>query len=102
MWDPQTMEAEPADLIDVDPTVVHGQARIRRTRIPVTVVLDCLATGMTEEQIRAQYPSLPTGAVNAALSRPVRKPRAFYRQIPLFRSYMELRGRSSSSMQVAD
>ena len=62
------METEPPDLIAAGPTVVHGQARIRRTRIPVSVVLDCLATGMTEEQIRAQYPSLPTGAVDAALA----------------------------------
>ena len=68
MWDPETVETEPPDLIDADPTVVHGQARIRGTRIPVSVVLDCLATGMTEEQIRAQYPSLPTGAVDAALA----------------------------------
>jgi uncharacterized protein (DUF433 family) len=68
MWDPETVETEPPDLIDVDPTVVHGQARIRGTRIPVSVVLDCLATGMTEEQIGAQYPSLPTGAVDAALA----------------------------------
>ncbi len=62
------METEPPDLIAAGPTVVHGQARIRRTRIPVSVVLDCLATGMTEEQIRAQYPSLATGAVDAALA----------------------------------
>jgi uncharacterized protein (DUF433 family) len=62
------VETEPPDLIAAGPTVVHGQARIRRTRIPVSVVLDCLATGMTEEQIRAQYPSLATGAVDAALA----------------------------------
>ena len=68
MWDPETVETEPPDLIDADPTVVHGQARIRGTRIPVSVVLDCLATGMTEEQIRARHPSLPTGAVDAALA----------------------------------
>jgi uncharacterized protein (DUF433 family) len=68
MWDPETVETEPPDLIAAGPTVVHGQARIRRTRIPVSVVLDCLATGMTEEQIRAQYPSLATGAVDAALA----------------------------------
>jgi uncharacterized protein (DUF433 family) len=68
MWDPETVETEPPDLIDADSAVMHGQARIRGTRIPVSVVLDCLATGMTEEQIRAQYPSLPIGAVGAALA----------------------------------
>jgi uncharacterized protein (DUF433 family) len=59
---------EPLDLIDADPAVVHGQARIRGTRIPVSVILDCLAAGMTEEQIRGEYPSLPTGSVAAALA----------------------------------
>jgi hypothetical protein len=32
-----------ADLIVTDPDVVHGQARVRGLRIPVSVVLDCLA-----------------------------------------------------------
>ena len=36
--------------------------------MPVAVVLDCLAAGMTEAEIRRQYPSLPEGAVRAALS----------------------------------
>jgi uncharacterized protein (DUF433 family) len=62
------MTIEPRDLIGADPTFVHGQARIRGTRIPVSVVLDCLAAGMTEEQIRAEYSSLPRGAVAAALA----------------------------------
>lgn len=54
--------------MDADPTVVHGQARIRGTRIPVSVILDYLAAGMTEGQIHAEHPSLPTGAVAAALA----------------------------------
>ncbi len=56
------------DLIDADPAVVHGQARFRGTRIPVSVVLDCLATDMTDDAIHAQYPSLPPGAVRAAIA----------------------------------
>lgn len=56
------------DLIDADPAVVHGQARFRGTRIPVSVVLDCLAVGMTAEEIHAQYPSLPAEAVRAAIA----------------------------------
>lgn len=46
----------------------HGQACIAGTRIPVSVVLDCLAAGMTEEEIRGQYPTLPDGAVRAAVA----------------------------------
>jgi uncharacterized protein (DUF433 family) len=53
-------------MIAVDPQVVHGQACIRGTRIPVSVVLDCLAAGMTEKQILAQYPTLTVEGIRAA------------------------------------
>ena len=46
-----------ADLIVTDPDVVHGQARVRGTRIPVSVVLDCLAAGLGEDEILRQYPN---------------------------------------------
>ncbi|MGH8991840.1 MAG: DUF433 domain-containing protein [Acidimicrobiia bacterium] len=62
------MPSELLDLISVDPAVCHGQACIAGTRIPVSVVLDCLAAGMTEEEIRVQYPTLPDGAVRAAVA----------------------------------
>jgi uncharacterized protein (DUF433 family) len=53
-------------MIAVDPDVVHGQARIRGTRIPVSVVLDCLAVGMTDDEILAQYPMLTVEGIQAA------------------------------------
>ncbi|MGH9279359.1 MAG: DUF433 domain-containing protein [Acidimicrobiales bacterium] len=56
------------DLIDADPSVVHGQARFRETRVPVSVMLDCLAAGMTDSEIHEQYPSLPAGATGAAVA----------------------------------
>jgi len=56
------------DLIVSNPEVLHGQPRLRGTRIPVTVVLDCLAAGMSEEEIHEQYPTLPAGSIRAALS----------------------------------
>ena len=62
------MTTEQLELIDVDPSVVHGQARFRGTRIPASVVLDCLAAEMTEAEIHEQYPRLLTGAVRAALA----------------------------------
>ncbi len=55
-----------ADLIAVDPDIVGGQARVRGTRVPVSVILDCLAAGMSEDAIVSQYPSLTTEAVRAA------------------------------------
>ena len=62
------MANELLDIIDADPAVVHGQARVRGTRIPVSVVLDCLAAGMAEAEIHRQYPSLPENAVRAAVA----------------------------------
>jgi uncharacterized protein (DUF433 family) len=55
-------------LVTSDPEVIHGQAVIRGTRVPVTVILDCLAAGMEEDEVRRQYPTLPEGAVRAALA----------------------------------
>lgn len=54
------------DLITVDPEINHGQASISGTRIPVSVVLDGLAGGMTEDEIIAEYPSLTREGLRAA------------------------------------
>ena len=56
------------DHIVVDPEILHGQACFRGTRIPVTVILDNLAAGVSEAQLRAEYPSLPERAVRAAIA----------------------------------
>jgi uncharacterized protein (DUF433 family) len=42
--------------ISTDPTICHGQACIRGTRIPVSVVLDNLAAGLTPLEIVKSYP----------------------------------------------
>ena len=52
--------------ISLYPLVCHGQACLKGTRIPVSVVLECLADAMTVEEIRAQYPALTPGDVRAA------------------------------------
>jgi uncharacterized protein (DUF433 family) len=62
------MAMQMLDLVTVDPAVLHGQACIRGTRIPVSVILDCIASGMAEADIRREYPSLPDQAIQAALS----------------------------------
>jgi uncharacterized protein (DUF433 family) len=56
------------DLIEAEPSVLHGQVRFRGTRVPVSVVFDCLAAGMTDVGIHEQYPSLPPDATRAALA----------------------------------
>ena len=62
------MAADGLGLIVSNPEILHGQPRLRGTRIPVTVVLDCLAAGMSEQDIQVQYPTLPAGSIQAALS----------------------------------
>ena len=54
------------DAIVRDPNVCHGQAVIKDTRILVSVVLDCLAAGMTEAEILADYPTLTADGIRAA------------------------------------
>jgi uncharacterized protein (DUF433 family) len=60
------MRDEERDLITADPDVLHGQARVRGTRIPVRLVLGCLAEGMTEQEIIAEYPTLTVEGIRAA------------------------------------
>jgi uncharacterized protein (DUF433 family) len=57
---------DPLELISVDPAVCHGQACIRGTRIPVSVVLDALAEGMSENEILLGYPTLTVEGIRAA------------------------------------
>jgi len=45
---------------------VHGQARITGTRVPVSVVLDCLAAGMADQEILVEYPTLSVEGIRAA------------------------------------
>ena len=53
-------------LISADPRVMHGQAVIAGTRVPVSVILDCLAADMTAEEIVAEYPAVTVAGVRAA------------------------------------
>ncbi len=55
-----------SDHIMADPAICHGQACVKGTRIPVSVVLDCVADGMTEQAILAEYPTLTVEGIRAA------------------------------------
>lgn len=46
--------------------MVGGQAHVLGTRVPVSVVLDCLAAGLDEGEIVVQYPSLTVKGIRAA------------------------------------
>jgi uncharacterized protein (DUF433 family) len=62
------MMADWREYITVDPTVCHGQACIKGTRIMVSVVLDNLAAGEVIENILLSYPSLTRDTVQASIA----------------------------------
>ena len=47
---------------------LHGWPRFRDTRIPVSIVLDNLAAGVTPEELFADFPTLPREAIPAAFA----------------------------------
>ena len=53
-------------MISADPRVMPGQAVIAGTRVPVSVILDCLAAGMTTDEIITEYPSVTLAGIRAA------------------------------------
>jgi uncharacterized protein (DUF433 family) len=55
------------DRVVSDPSICHGQACIRGTRIPVSVILDNLAAGVTPADLLASYPSLSAQDVQASV-----------------------------------
>ena len=55
------------DRIAIDPTVCHGQACIRGTRIAVHQIVRMLANGDTIKDLLADYPSLEPDDIRAAL-----------------------------------
>jgi uncharacterized protein (DUF433 family) len=56
------------DIITIDPGRRSGKACIRGTRITVYDVLDYLASGMTPEQILADFPDLSEMDIRACLA----------------------------------
>jgi uncharacterized protein (DUF433 family) len=46
------------DRISIDPAVCGGRPCIKGTRIWVSLVLDLLADGLSEADVRAEYPQL--------------------------------------------
>lgn len=60
------MTEDQRTLIVRDPQVCHGQATVRGTRILVSIILDALADGMTENEILTEYPTLTVEGIRAA------------------------------------
>ena len=60
------MTAEQLALVTTDPQAMSGQAVLAGTRVPVSVILDCLAAGMTSQEILAEYPTISEAGIRAA------------------------------------
>ena len=54
--------------ISIDPSICHGQACIKGTRIPVHQIVHMLANGDRIEQLLEDYPSLATEDIYACLN----------------------------------
>jgi len=73
---PLSLEPRPSNLepdfmikrITIDPDICHGKPCIRGLRYPVETVLEWLASGMTIEEILADYEDLEREDIFAALN----------------------------------
>ena len=54
--------------ITVDPNICHGKPCIRGLRYPVETILELLSSGMTTDEVLADYEDLEREDVRAALS----------------------------------
>ena len=53
--------------ITVNPEICHGKPTVRNMRYPVEMILDLLASGMTDKEILADYPALEDADIKACL-----------------------------------
>jgi uncharacterized protein (DUF433 family) len=69
--------------ISIDPNICFGKPCIRGTRIWISLLLDFLSSGMTVEEILAEYPQLVAEDVLAAIAYGAEMARERYVEIPL-------------------
>ena len=69
--------------ITIDPNVCHGKPCILGTRIWVSLIVDNLAAGATDDEILESYPSLTKDDVKAALAYAAEMARERYVEIPI-------------------
>jgi len=53
--------------IEINAKVCNGKPVIKGTRIPVSIILECLAEGDIWQSLMAGYPELTEGDIRAAL-----------------------------------
>ena len=71
------------DRISIDPNICHGKPCIKGTRIWVSLIVDNLASGATEDEILEAYPSLRRDDIRAALAYAAEMARERYVDVPI-------------------
>lgn len=54
--------------VSVDPEICHGKPCIKGTRVMVSIILDYLSAGESEEEVLKQYPTLKSEDIRAAVA----------------------------------
>ena len=54
--------------ITIDPKICHGKPSVRGLRYPVEMILELLSSGMTHDEILADYPDLELEDILAVLA----------------------------------
>lgn len=57
-----------SDRITIDPGICHGKPTVRGLRYPIEMILELLSSGMTLEEILADYEDLEREDILAALT----------------------------------
>ena len=61
------MNSSPLERITIDPDICHGKPCIRRLRYPVEFLLELLSSGMTHDEILADYDDLEEADILSVL-----------------------------------
>lgn len=69
--------------ISIDPNICHGKPCIKGTRIWVSLIVDNLASGSSEDEILEAYPSLTREDIKVALAYAAEMARERYVDIPM-------------------
>ena len=69
--------------INIDPKVCHGKPCIKGTRIWVSLIVENLADGATEDEIQKAYPAITKDDIKAALAYAAEMASERYVDIPI-------------------
>ena len=64
---PERIRGQEFDRITFDPEVMGGRACLRGMRIPVSLIINLVANGMTTEEILSEYQALEAEDIRQAL-----------------------------------